>query len=291
MPGQISTPSALLPHPPLPPHHFHPTTVYLTLHSRNNDDPRCTLTPPLPPSLPPSSSVWSPACPTILPYPAQVGGHIQNYLLEKSRITIQQDGERNFHVFYQLLASATDARLGELKLMRGSAAYTYLSAGNTFKVDRIDDKRDFMGVCEAFRDIGFTKDTQDSLWGVLAAVLHLGNVTFKATGTDSCGVADRNDVQNAAACLHTTFEAVAKALTSRTIATRGQVVTKDLRKPEADTTRDAFARALYNRTFTHVVGLINAGLDAAKTNKEGTVIGVLDIYGFEIFERNRCGAC
>ena len=85
----------------------------------------------------------------------------------------------------------------------------------------------------------------------------------------------------------TTFEAMAKALTSRTIATRGQVVTKDLRKPEAETTRDAFSRALYNRTFSHVVSLINDGLDAADTSKEGAVIGVLDIYGFEIFDRNR----
>ncbi len=49
-------------------------------------------------------------------------------------------------------------------------------------------------------------------------------------------------VETAGDCLHTDLESMTEALTSRTIATRGQVVKKELRKDEADTARDAFAR-------------------------------------------------
>lgn len=45
-------------------------------------------------------------------------------------------------------------------------------------------------------------------------------------------------------------------------------------------------KAVYDRLFTWIVNKINSVIDVADVKKRGTVIGVLDIYGFEVFDAN-----
>ena len=67
-----------------------------------------------------------------------------------------------------------------------------------------------------------------------------------------------------------------------------------MRKPHtmngADTSRDSFTKALYDRLFSWIVGHVNSAIDPALTESakhlKGKVIGVLDIYGFEVFDNN-----
>jgi myosin-1 len=62
-----------------------------------------------------------------------VGGNILNYLLEKSRVVHQNSRERNFHIFYQLLAGAEDEMLAKLQLKRNLDTYFYFTHGVSFQ--------------------------------------------------------------------------------------------------------------------------------------------------------------
>ncbi|KAG0729962.1 Myosin-IA [Chionoecetes opilio] len=223
-----------------------------------------------------------------------IGGHVQNYLLEKSRVVLQQQGERSFHSFYQVLFGATDSELSRLKLKRNVSSYHFIRQGGTPRVDSIADKTDYKACQQAFKTLGFTPEQVDAIWRVVAAILHLvgdqGNIEFKSAG-DETEIQNQQEVNNIAELLRVSPEEVRKALCHRVIAVRGEVMEKCHTDSEASFGRDAFAKAIYERLFSFIVDGVNSAIEvryegAAARYKYNTVIGVLDIYGFEIFERN-----
>uniref|UniRef100_A0A6Q2X3Z8 Myosin motor domain-containing protein n=1 Tax=Esox lucius TaxID=8010 RepID=A0A6Q2X3Z8_ESOLU len=197
-----------------------------------------------------------------------VGGHILSYLLEKSRVVHQNQGERNFHIFYQLVEGGEEDLLRQLGLESNSQHYSYLVKGQCANMTSVNDQNDWRTVRNALSSIEFDNGDIQDLFGVIASVLHLGNVQFES---DNKGNAKLNNTCS--------YVLLSNIFTIQVLSP----FTVDY----ATYARDALAKAIYGRAFTWLVNKINESMEnKVSRHSKKTVIGLLDIYGFEVFYVN-----
>nr|XP_056721155.1 unconventional myosin-Ic [Euleptes europaea] len=222
---------------------------------------------------------------------APIGGHILNYLLEKSRVVHQNHGERNFHIFYQLLEGGEEELLRRLGLEKNPHQYHFLVKGQCAKVSSINDKNDWKVVRKALSVINFNDNEVENLLSIIASVLHLGNVQFSADEQSNAQVVTENQIKYLARLLGVEGSLLREALTHKKIIAKGEELISPLNLEQAAYARDALAKAVYGRTFSWLVNKINKSLAYKEMENPGwrrssSVLGLLDIYGFEVFQHN-----
>ncbi|KAJ2162440.1 class II myosin [Coemansia sp. RSA 552] len=217
-----------------------------------------------------------------------VGAMVTNYLLEKGRVVGQIKDERNFHIFYQF-AKAASQQYRDAFGISGPESYLYTSTAGCLDVPHMDDAKEYADTIKAMNVIGITSAEQDDIHRMLATILWLGNVQFVENADGNSEIDDPNITNFIAYLLECGAEIVNKVLVSRTIETsrgnrRGSVYDVPLNIAQANSARDGLAKAIYTRLFDWIVLRVNKAMQA---RSEGMyIIGVLDIYGFEIFEQN-----
>ncbi|XP_057579170.1 unconventional myosin-IXa isoform X8 [Hippopotamus amphibius kiboko] len=237
-----------------------------------------------------------------------LGAYVEKYLLEKSRLVYQEHNERNYHVFYYLLAGASEEerlafhlkqpeeyhylnQITKKPLRQSWDDFCYDSEPDCFTVEGEDLRHDFERLQLAMEMVGFLPKTRRQIFSLLSAILHLGNICYKKKTyrDDSIDICNPEVLPVVSELLEVKEEMLFEALVTRKTVTVGEKLILPYKLAEAVTVRNSMAKSLYSALFDWIVFRINHALMNSKDLEQNTKtlsIGVLDIFGFEDYENN-----
>jgi len=224
------------------------------------------------------------------------GSKCDVYLLEKNRVTYHDSEERTYHVFYQLLAADDSTKRSIWPKLGGSTndSFSYVGRTSTTTIEGMSDADHFKKTTEVLKTIGVDGEKYLTLMRAIAIVLQLGNLSFMKdpSDDDKSKVKDKGEFNALASLMGVTEQDLIDCLTERTMKTRNESYKVPLNADVAKDSADAFAKEIYSRSFLWLVRAINDATCAENNYKGGDqnefgIIGLLDIFGFESFVRNR----
>uniref|UniRef100_A0A6Q2ZDU4 Myosin VC n=1 Tax=Esox lucius TaxID=8010 RepID=A0A6Q2ZDU4_ESOLU len=201
-----------------------------------------------------------------------IGANMRTYLLEKSRVVFQSEGERNYHIFYQICACADQPEFKSLRLLKAEE-FCYTNMGGKTSIEGVNDKTDMEETRRTFSLLGESVFTHCILFYLSRKSVERNRIKIL-------------DPHLAVFCelLGVSPEGVTRWLCHRRIVMVAETVVKPVPRERAVNARDALAKQIYAHLFDSVIHRINAALQVP--GKQHTFIGVLDIYGFETFDIN-----
>lgn len=220
------------------------------------------------------------------------GATVQSYLLERSRVTTHEPGERGYHIMYYVVAGCADKMdpcFDNLKLEAGPENFSYCKPLHE-KLDAAHNKSMVPELVEAMKAIGFSSDDMKGIFEVVAAILHMGNIEFgeKDTNDGATSFASNPDVLNTCATLFGVEpEPLTRIFCERRFEVAGNEMMTVRNARAAGFARDAVAKAVYSGLFDLIMAKIDVALGGAGSDPDHiSTIGVLDIFGFETFQVN-----
>ena len=219
---------------------------------------------------------------------------IETYLLEKVRLITQAPGERNYHVFYELLAGLPQRERQPLKIANTTALHFRMTAssGTLDRRDGVEDRDTYKDLRTALDTIGFSRQEQHDIFAVACALLHTSNIDFRPTQGEGSELVSSTSLKHALHLLGVPMEALNNALCLCAIEARGEIFFKNMSVPQATKATEALIKATYAALFGYIVHKVNNSISVDRIGT-GDVspdqlkrIGVLDIFGFESFQFN-----
>nr|XP_034982317.1 unconventional myosin-X-like isoform X2 [Zootoca vivipara] len=209
------------------------------------------------------------------------GGRVTDYLLEKNRVVHQNPEERNYHIFYALLAGVSEEHKEALVLLEPKS-YRYLNQSGCVTNENLDDKEMFSKVMTALEVMGFGSEEIRDIFKLLSGILQLGNIEFMTAG--GAQITTKTVLNNVSELLGLDAFQLSEVLTQRSMFLRGEEISSPLTVEQAADSRDSLAMALYSQCFSWIIGKINSKIKGKENFKS---VGILDIFGFENFQVNR----
>uniref|UniRef100_A0A914UJZ5 Myosin heavy chain n=1 Tax=Plectus sambesii TaxID=2011161 RepID=A0A914UJZ5_9BILA len=213
------------------------------------------------------------------------GADIEHYLLEKSRVIKQANGERSFHIFYQIMSGQIPGLKEKLFLTRPIREY-HMVAWSEVTIDGVDDKEEMGITDESFDVMHFDEDEKFNLYGAAAAIMHMGEMKFKQRPREEqAECEDQTEGDLACKLFKCDPDAFVKALLKPRVKVGTEWVNKGQNLEQVNWAIGALSKAIYARVFHWLIKRCNKTLDAHDLARD-FFIGVLDIAGFEIFDLN-----